>query len=77
MYLGDDSPEEQSESVFFTERHCLYDLLEGVSSSCPCGMTRKAWMLESVVQVCLCRVMMGYPDIPHIERSRSPGALQL
>ena len=50
VYDGNSSPEE--ESLFLTERHCFDDLVSGLQSACPCGMTSKAWMLESVVQVC-------------------------
>ena len=51
MYDGNELPEE--ENMFISEQHCFADLLEGLASSCPCGMTRKAWMLESVTQVCI------------------------
>ncbi len=50
VYIGNEYPEE--EGMFITERHCFSDLLEGVTSPCPCGMTHKAWMLESLKQVC-------------------------
>ena len=49
VYNGNGS--KSDESMFIAEQHCFSDLLEGLTSSCPCGMTRKAWMLESVVQV--------------------------
>lgn len=49
VYNGNESPKD--ESMFIAEEHCFSDLLEGLTSSCPCGMTRRAWMLESVVQV--------------------------
>ena len=49
MFKGNDSQDD--EKVFLTERHCFSDLLEGVTSPCICGMTRKAWMVESLVQV--------------------------
>lgn len=50
MYNGNESSTD--EGMFLVEEHCFSDLLEGIATSCPCGMTRKAWMLESVVQVC-------------------------
>ena len=34
-----------------TERCCFSDLIEGLSSACPCGLTIKPWALESVMQV--------------------------
>ena len=34
-----------------TERCCFSDLVEGLSSPCPCGLTVKPWTIESVVQV--------------------------
>ena len=46
-----DNGSQDDEKVFLTERHCFSDLLEGVTSTCTCGMTRKAWMVESLVQV--------------------------
>ena len=38
------------ELLFITERHCLSDLINGVSTPCNCG-TRNPWVLESAVQV--------------------------
>lgn len=60
VYVGDNSPEDQS--LFVTERCCFSDLLDGLSSLCPCGMTIMPWALESVIQV-------GMVDI-HIQQLR-------
>lgn len=46
IYTDGASSEEQS--LFVTERHCLSDLVEGLTTQCPC---RAPWVLESVVQV--------------------------
>lgn len=50
MYIGDDS-QSDAQSLFITERHTFTDLMEGLASPCPCGMTRNPWMLESLTQV--------------------------
>ena len=47
--MGDDHPEDQA--LFVTERCCLSNLVEGLASPCPCGLTIKPWALESVIQV--------------------------
>lgn len=52
IYTDGASSEEQS--LFVTERHCLSDLVEGLTTQCPCGVTRAPWVLESVVQVQTC-----------------------
>ena len=49
MYTDGVSSEEQS--LFIIERHCFSDLVEGLSTQCPCGKTSAPWVLESVVQV--------------------------
>ena len=49
MYVDAGSPSDQS--MFITERHCFSDLVSGLSSPCPCGMTRAPWTLEQCVQV--------------------------
>ena len=49
MYTDGASSEEQS--FFIMERHCSSDLVEGLSTQCPYGMTSAPWVLESVVQV--------------------------
>ena len=51
MYTSDATPDEQS--MFITEKHCFSDLVSGLATPCPCGMTRAPWTLESVVQVCM------------------------
>ena len=48
VYTHDDSPSNQS--MLLTERHCFADLVTGLSSPCPCGMTRVPWTLEDFVQ---------------------------
>lgn len=50
IYTGDATPEEQS--LFITEKHCFHDLVSGLGTPCPCGMTRNPWTLESMIQVC-------------------------
>ena len=47
--MGDDHPEDQA--LFVTERCCLSNLVEGLASPCPCGLTIKPWALESDIQV--------------------------
>ena len=47
--MSDECPEDQS--MFITEKSCFTDLVKGLSSSCPCGLTMKPWQLESVTQV--------------------------
>ena len=49
MYIRDTDPEDGA--CFVTERNCLSDLMDGLASPCPCGMTNNPWLLESVVQV--------------------------
>ena len=49
VYISDENPEDQD--LFVTEKCCFFDLVEGLSSPCPCGLTMKPWALESVVQV--------------------------
>ena len=49
VYISDEHPEDQA--LFVTERCCFSDLVEGLSSPCPCGLTIKPWALESVMQV--------------------------
>ena len=70
MYNGNDSPDD--EAMFLTERHCFFDLLEGVASVCDCGLSLKPWVLESVVQVCgqICSTpSLSYHS--HVERACS------
>ena len=50
IYVGV-GPTPEDEAAFLTERHCLTDLLEGMKSPCPCGISHNAWTLSSVVQV--------------------------
>ena len=73
MYVGDKSPDEQG--MFVAEKHCFTDLLEGLTSACPCGMTTKAWMLESVVQVTTFLNESHFAN--HTERPRTKSSLQL
>ncbi len=42
------NPKLEDEAAFLTERCCLSDLVDGLKSSCPCGLTSNP---ESVVQV--------------------------
>lgn len=49
VYISDEHPEDQA--LFVTERCCFTDLVEGLSSPCPCGLTIRPWALESVMQV--------------------------
>ena len=49
VYISDELCEDQA--LFVTERCCFSDLVEGLSSPCPCGLTIKPWALESVTQV--------------------------
>lgn len=48
IYTDGASSEEQS--FFIAERLCFSDLVEGLSTQCPCGVTSAPWVLESVVQ---------------------------
>lgn len=41
----------EDQALFVTERCCFSDLVEGLSSPCPCGLTTKPWAVESVMQV--------------------------
>ena len=50
VYVGDEHHED--ETLFLTERCCFSDLVEGLSSACPCGLTIKPWAVKSVIQVC-------------------------
>ena len=49
VYISDEHCEDQA--LFVTERCCFSDLVEGLSSPCPCGLTVKPWALEAVMQV--------------------------
>lgn len=49
VYVRDEHHEDQA--LFVTERCCFSDLVEGLSSPCPCGLTTKPWAVESVMQV--------------------------
>ena len=49
VYVGDKAPEDQA--LFLTEKCCFTDLLDSVFSPCSCGMTTKAWVIESMIQV--------------------------
>ena len=44
------SPENQC-ALFITEKHCFSELVTGLATPCPCGVTRNSWKLENVVQV--------------------------
>lgn len=76
IYNGNQPSEE--ESMFLTELHCFSDLLEGITSPCLCGMTRQAWMLQSLVKVSL--LFGGYTyyiSCVYIERPCSSNRIQL
>ena len=49
IYTGNTNQEE--EAAFLTERFCFSDLLEGLKSPCPCGISNNAWVLSSLLQV--------------------------
>lgn len=49
VYVSDEHHEGQA--LFVTERCRFSDLVEGLSSPCPCGLTVKLWVVESVIQV--------------------------
>ena len=44
------SPDNQC-ALFITEKHCFSELVTGLATPCPCGVTRNSWKLENVVQV--------------------------
>ena len=44
------SPDNQC-ALFITEKHCFSELVTGLATLCPCGVTRNSWKLENVVQV--------------------------
>ena len=48
-YVSDEHQEDQA--LFVTEECCFSDLVEGLSSPCPCGLTIKPWAVESIKQV--------------------------
>ena len=58
VYISDDHPEDQA--LFVSERCCFSDLVEGLSSPCPCGLTMKPWAPESFIQV---RILIFFPII--------------
>ena len=66
VYISDKHPEDQA--LFVTERCCFSDLVEGLSSPCPCGLTIKPWALESVMQVRMVIVVVELPVFT-VERS--------
>ena len=49
IYTGDSNPEDKQ--FFVAERHCLLDLLTGLSTPCPCGVTGSPWTVDSIIQV--------------------------
>ena len=49
MHVGD--PKLEDEAAFLTERYCLTDLVDGLKTSCPCGISCNPWMMQSAVQV--------------------------
>ena len=51
VFVGNVGQNREDEASFLTERYCLDDLLEGLKSPCPCGISHNAWQLNSVVQV--------------------------
>ena len=49
VYISDEHCEDQA--LFVTEKCSFSDLVEGLSSPCPCGLAIKPWALEAVTQV--------------------------
>ena len=49
VYVSDEHQEDQA--LFVTEECCFSDLVEGLCSPCPCGLTIKPWAVESIKQV--------------------------
>ncbi|XP_064401110.1 uncharacterized protein LOC135347149 [Halichondria panicea] len=47
MYKNDTSDGQQ---LFATEYHCFTDLVKGLATPCPCGVTRSPWEVQSIVQ---------------------------
>ena len=47
MYQDNPRPNPEEEEAFLTEKHCFTDLLDGMKTPCPCGISHNAWLLSS------------------------------
>ena len=52
-YTGDVHPWPADGRIFATEWTTFGDLIDGLATPCPCGLSRGPWSLESIVQVVL------------------------
>ena len=49
VYTGDSEQDDQD--LFITEMHTFRDLLAGLNTPCPCGMSMHPWFIYSILKV--------------------------